>query len=541
MKKITFYYLVLFNAILISISYAQSSITNFTVQPDIDKCDYKYVRFYYIGGNVYSLDSLLWNFGDGHTQRNSFTDYALHTFNTPGVFTVSLTLWKDGIETFIEKTDTIKIYNPPEVSYTYHAASGDSQLIAPVEIHFESSVFKGDGDSLTYNWYEYFPEWSIDSTKDMVIQFNERTNKELTLQVTDENGCDERYTEEIIIVDSIQANEFEYIIGDCNSDNCLSGFNYTLENDTLIIYGEIYQNCCGTHTTAYESVADSLIFHFYHKGDICDCDCMFCFEINVPDISENYMNIHFYNIDTLIVKEGLGFIDTNACDIYISPGGKIWTNNGIYQDTIPNTSGGDSIILIRLEMYENSYITLKEEACVIYSSPSGKIWDNSGIYQDTIPNSNGCDSIITIDLTIKNSTTSSLTEIACESYISPSGKVWTVSGTYIDTIPNYAGCDSILTIDLTIDCSNSIKNNTVIPLSIYPNPANEYINIKLNEIYDDIIMEIYDITGCITSTKKYKNVNEFTYKLNEPPGFFFIKIYNSEGKMSIVKIVKEVE
>jgi hypothetical protein len=35
-----------------------------------------------------------------------------------------------------------------------------------------------------------------------------------------------------------------------------------------------------------------------------------------------------------------------------------------------------------------------------YTSPSGKVWTESGIYHDTIANAVGCDSVITINLTI---------------------------------------------------------------------------------------------------------------------------------------------
>ena len=95
-------------------------------------------------------------------------------------------------------------------------------------------------------------------------------------------------------------------------------------------------------------------------------------------------------------------------------------------------------------------------SCDLYTSPSGKLWTTSGVYNDTIPNAAGCDSVIITDLTILSSTASTSSINTCDpSYMSPSGKIWTTSGAYNDTIPNAAGCDSVITINLTITSINT--------------------------------------------------------------------------------------
>ena len=90
-----------------------------------------------------------------------------------------------------------------------------------------------------------------------------------------------------------------------------------------------------------------------------------------------------------------------------------------------------------------------------YTVPSGdETYSVSGIYNDTIANAGGCDSILTINLTINNNTTATISEVACGSYTVPSGdETYTVAGTYMDTIPNAAMCDSIITINLTFTAS----------------------------------------------------------------------------------------
>lgn len=112
-----------------------------------------------------------------------------------------------------------------------------------------------------------------------------------------------------------------------------------------------------------------------------------------------------------------------------------------------------------------SEITVNE--CGNYTSPSGNyLWSNSGIYYDTIQTVAGCDSIIEINLTIVgDDNPTSLFTTVCESYLSPSGNyIWTVSGLYYDTLQNLAGCDSLLEINLTInniDVTTNLSNETI--------------------------------------------------------------------------------
>jgi hypothetical protein len=114
-----------------------------------------------------------------------------------------------------------------------------------------------------------------------------------------------------------------------------------------------------------------------------------------------------------------------------------------------------------------------------------------------------------------------------------------VSGTYLDTIPNASGCDSIISIELTIDCPSSLGNNTRLPLSIYPNPVKDFINIELEELCDDLLVEVYDLTGQIVASKNYKNIKHLTYTFEGPQGIYLVKISDAEGKTSVIKLIKQ--
>ncbi|MDX2360843.1 MAG: T9SS type A sorting domain-containing protein [Crocinitomicaceae bacterium] len=72
------------------------------------------------------------------------------------------------------------------------------------------------------------------------------------------------------------------------------------------------------------------------------------------------------------------------------------------------TLGGDPLenpqgpILVSNSICASTTASITSVECNAYTSPSGNVWTSTGIYEDTILNAGGCDSIITIDLTIVN-------------------------------------------------------------------------------------------------------------------------------------------
>lgn len=192
-----------------------------------------------------------------------------------------------------------------------------------------------------------------------------------------------------------------------------------------------------------------------------------------------------------------------------------------------------------IDVCSNTTSSIVVTSCNSYLSPGGKLWTDTGIYTDTIPSASGCDSIITIDLTISSHTTSVVNEVACGSYTSPGGKVYITTGTYTDTIPNASGCDSIITINLIIDCSSLVSDNPVIPVSVYPNPAKDKVWIELDAYYEDLVIEIYNPSGRLWKREMHSQVKLLSVDLNGQHGAYFINISNGSRKVGVFKIVKE--
>lgn len=206
-----------------------------------------------------------------------------------------------------------------------------------------------------------------------------------------------------------------------------------------------------------------------------------------------FKDISSDNSSTIITEEApVSELSVGACNYFQSPSNKyIWTTSGRYYDTIPNSTGCDSIIVIDLTINHSTSSTITEMSCGGYTSPSGKLWTVSDTYTDTIPNAAGCDSIITIDLTISNSSYSTINRTSCDSYLSPSGKyTWTESGIYYDTLSNKAGCDSIIRVELTVGAIQYYEKITA--CQYYISPSNKYIWTE-SGVYTDTLA---DCSGC---------------------------------------------
>lgn len=215
--------------------------------------------------------------------------------------------------------------------------------------------------------------------------------------------------------------------------------------------------------------------------------------IHVYDVTVNYMSS-----ETILVS---------ICDSFQVPSGVWYSTTGIYQDTIPNALGCDSVITVDLTIttttfimdtvfacdsndfrgmnlttagtyYDTvftgscdsiyirtltmgyaSFVTFNQFECDSFVSPTGKVWNTDGMFMDTILNASGCDSNMVFNLTFGYISYANFTVTRCDSFVSPSGKVWNTTGTYLDTIVNVSGCDSAMTYAVTINYSKSRTDN----------------------------------------------------------------------------------
>lgn len=211
----------------------------------------------------------------------------------------------------------------------------------------------------------------------------------------------------------------------------------------------------------------------------------------------------------------------------------------------------DSVLIQDLSSFSNISVA----ACGNYTSPSGNfIWNSNGIYNDTISNTAGCDSIITINLTINpipntsvsqsnnvltaNQSGASYQWVNCNNNFSPISGATAQSftalynGSYA-VIVSLNGCtntSSCFSVNVTTSIEN--LNTDREAFKVFPNPSQgNFIIYALNEGIFDLMDYTGRIINSYQSGKGYIEINQ-----NLPRGMYFIKEYNSG---SIQKLIIE--
>jgi hypothetical protein len=247
----------------------------------------------------------------------------------------------------------------------------------------------------------------------------------------------------------------------------------------------------------------------------------------------------------------------------------LYTTGEFYQSGDFNP-GDDSLLFNIPGTYLNAYLvklqtcvpttsSVAVTACNEYLSPSGNhIWTQSGIYQDSIFNHQGCDSIITIDLEILHTDTT-------VNYIPPtlsaslSGNVvyqWLDCSNGYAIIPgetnqtftplssgNYAV--ALYPDNMCFDTSNCITVTVVgisspskeLPVHLYPNPGNGELHVTIQDGMIIAMIVLRNLDGEIVSqwhnptSNELLNVNECT------KGMYVAQIISSDNRVSFQKIV----
>jgi hypothetical protein len=202
----------------------------------------------------------------------------------------------------------------------------------------------------------------------------------------------------------------------------------------------------------------NLSIGYYFKGS--STGNLNYFNGSLDEIRIYNRDLSFTEIDSLQkFRNSYESISVTVCDSLISPSGKtVWTNSGIYQDTVLTSCSGDSIYTVNLAVLNSQQIVLNESSCGSYTSPSGSYsWDSSGVYYDTLSTSLGCDSVLKINLTVSQSASTAIKVNSCDSYLwLVNGVTYNNSGVFTDTLLTVAGCDSIVQLDLSVLSSSAV-------------------------------------------------------------------------------------
>ncbi|MBK7233423.1 MAG: gliding motility-associated C-terminal domain-containing protein [Saprospiraceae bacterium] len=144
-------------------------------------------------------------------------------------------------------------------------------------------------------------------------------------------------------------------------------------------------------------------------------------------------------------------IDTSLClGSPIRLGNKLYSDAGIYFDTLKNLNGCDSILEIKVEAYPKYLQTIMVERCQSTTFEfDGRSLDSTGLYTFNYSSLNGCDSTILVDLLVhKEDFNEFKFEICDGDYVQVANKIYDQAGLYYDTLSNVFGCDSVLEVNI---------------------------------------------------------------------------------------------
>ena len=239
----------------------------------------------------------------------------------------------------------------------------------------------------------------------------------------------------------------------------------------------------------------------------------------------------------LTINSSASSIVEQSCGTYTAPDGMMYATSGMYTAIVPNAAGCDSTITIDLQVNQPSSNSITESTCYNYTAPDGMTYSTSGTYTAVLTNSQGCDSTIIIDLSVNTATSSTISETALDTYTVPSGdETYTASGTYMDTIPNANGCDSLITINLTVEYTGLNELNTS-NISVYPNPTSGMVHLEgIEELTGISSIQIFDSRGRLVAT-----LAEVTETLNlhgVEAGTYLIMLHHENGTERIPVVKK---
>ena len=288
---------------------------------------------------------------------------------------------------------------------------------------------------------------------------------------------------------------------------------------------------------------------------------------NYSDTLQNWRGCDsVITLNVTINKTQQTSVSIKSCDSLISPSGKyLYQKSGNYTDTLTAKSGCDSILNISFNRLLATQSSISVETCKQFTSPSAKyIYSQTGVYSDTLINAAGCDSIITINLKILEPIESNISVTACDEYISPSGKYsYSSSGIYQDTLSSYKGCDSVISIELKIidnqpkisfnnnalqvdiadakyqwlDCDNDYAIiDTATRQKLMPTKSGEYTVVVYEgscadtaDCYDVVILDLMEAD--IHKISIYPNPAEDLLFISSEEPVQSLKVYHLEGKL----------
>ncbi|MFT4523954.1 MAG: hypothetical protein ACI85F_000095 [Bacteroidia bacterium] len=99
---------------------------------------------------------------------------------------------------------------------------------------------------------------------------------------------------------------------------------------------------------------------------------------------------------------------------------------------------------------------------------------------------------------------------------------------------------NILKVELPMSSTAvGVDNPQNIEVSVYPNPSNGLVSIRLTERFENMRAEVKNVVGQVVETYTFKNTNLFALELPKQEGLYLIELSTPDGLSATLKVIRE--
>ncbi len=291
------------------------------------------------------------------------------------------------------------------------------------------------------------------------------------------NGCDSTVILTLTVKDTFEVSDAITV--------CESELPYNWEGDELVSSGTYTKvltssNGCDSTVNLLFTVNDTSLV--MQELTLCKSDLPYIFGTQTIAGSGLYTEVFSGSngcdstvILTLIVNDTLRTnLDVAICEdnLPYTFGTRNLVTSGVYSDTLTNTSGCDSIVILTLNVNDTFLVS---EAVVVCESDLPYNWEGddlltSGSYIKVFTSEGGCDSTVTLEFTVKDTSLIAQEVTLCENDLpyTLGAQTLTAGGTYTEVFSAANGCDSTIVLTLNVLDTSLVNEELVLCESDLP-------------------------------------------------------------------------